>query len=211
MRFFDDERQFAGQAPDYDAYQRCFAPSHDGQVLGEATPTYMFWDAAPERIRAYNPRMKLLLVLRNPIARAFSHWHMEQARGRESMDFGEVIRTEGRRMQDAPQQQRRTYSYVARGFYSRQILRLWSLFPRHQTLIIRNKTLLDAHRDVLALISRFLAIEPFPETGALTAFAQACRIHMAERDRAFLCTIFREEIKHLERLLGWDCANWMRQ
>jgi hypothetical protein len=48
--FLDDKRQFTGQAPDYDAYQRCFAPSHDGQVLGEATPTYMFWDATPERI-----------------------------------------------------------------------------------------------------------------------------------------------------------------
>jgi uncharacterized protein YciI len=127
------------------------------------------------------------------------------------MDFGEAIRTEGRRMQDAPQQQRRTDSYVARGFYSRQILRLWSLLTRHQALIIRDETLRDAHRDVLALISRFLGIGPFPDTGALTAFSQAYRIHMAARNRAFLCTISREEIKHLERLLGWDYANWMRQ
>ena len=209
LHFFDDEQQFARGEPDYEAYHRHFQPTRERQRLGEATPIYMFWDPAPERIRSYNPDIKLIIVLRNPITRAFSHWHMERGRGREPLEFSDAIRAEEIRLQEGQPDALRTFSYAARGFYSRQIRRLWSLFPRNQTLVLKSEMLRERHRDALRLIERFLALEPFPDTGALTSFVQDYSAGMVERDWFFLRDTFRQEIRDIEDLLGWDCADWL--
>ena len=75
--FDDDERDWA--RPDYAPYHALFdAP--DGRLRGEATPIYLYWPKVLERICAYNPAMKLIVVLRDPVERAWSHWRMEFAR-----------------------------------------------------------------------------------------------------------------------------------
>src|SRR5438128_3640412 len=79
--FFDDET-LDWARPDYARYHAMFdAP--EGRPCGEATPIYSYWPNALERIAAYNPAMKLILLLRDPVARAWSHWRMEYARGAE--------------------------------------------------------------------------------------------------------------------------------
>src|SRR5438270_77219 len=62
VHFFDDEAQ-DWASPDYGAYHANFAP-FDGRPRGEATPIYAYWPGSLERIGAYNPAMKLILVLR---------------------------------------------------------------------------------------------------------------------------------------------------
>ena len=64
-----------------------FEPHEDHKIIGEATPIYMYWKNAIKRIYNYNSDMKLILVLRNPIDRAFSHWNMEVHRKREDRTF----------------------------------------------------------------------------------------------------------------------------
>ncbi len=64
---------FAGAAPD--------------QLWGEATPIYMFLPVVADRIRDYNPAIKLIFILRDPVARAFSHYKMQRARQREHLPF----------------------------------------------------------------------------------------------------------------------------
>src|SRR4051812_28315114 len=80
--FFDDEQNVDWVAPDYARYHALF--SNPGRTWGEATPIYIYWPNALERIRAYNPAMKLILLFRDPIARAWSQWKMEYARGNET-------------------------------------------------------------------------------------------------------------------------------
>ncbi|MGB7755383.1 MAG: hypothetical protein WBL23_04905, partial [Salinisphaera sp.] len=97
-------------------------------VFGEATPIYMYWHDAPRRMWEYNPNMKLIVVLRNPIDRAFSHWNMEKSRNAESLSFWDAIQNEEPRCKEALPYQHRTYSYVDRGFYLEQLRRLWRYF-----------------------------------------------------------------------------------
>jgi hypothetical protein len=73
LHFFDTDANFATGSPDYAAYRARFDPRPPQRLLGEVTPGYMYWPAAAARIARYNPEMKLILVLRNPITRAFSH------------------------------------------------------------------------------------------------------------------------------------------
>jgi len=135
VHFFDDETGVDWAAPDYGAYHARFGPA-DGRLRGEATPIYIYWPNSLERIAAYNPDMRLILVFRDPADRAWSHWRMERARGVEPLGFSESIR-QGRSRVDDPLAPgcHRVHSYVERGFYGAQVQRLFSLFPRQQVFL----------------------------------------------------------------------------
>jgi hypothetical protein len=139
VHFFDDETQDWGR-PDLARYHGLFPPG-DGPA-GEATPIYCYWPGSLERIAAYNPDMRIVLLLRDPVARAWSHWRMEYARGAEREPFAWCIRDGRRRLFDAdPWGHHREFSYVERGFYGEQVARLLELFPRDQVLVLRSDAL----------------------------------------------------------------------
>src|SRR5215203_1796439 len=120
LHFFDNETDIDWSRPDYGAYHRFF-PSEPA-CRGEATPIYIYWPNSLERIKDYNPEMKLVLLFRDPVSRAWSHWKMEYARGAETEPFSWCIRQGRGRVagdRDTPGFHR-VYSYVERGFYGRQ-------------------------------------------------------------------------------------------
>ena len=118
VHFFDTEENFTESPPDYSNYHAWFSPLLSHRVLGEATPIYMYWNQAPNRMHAYNPDMKIVIMLRCPIQRAFSHWNMERTRGNETLSFWEALMHEKARLDLALPNQQRVYSYVDRGFYT---------------------------------------------------------------------------------------------
>ena len=157
VHFFDDEGQ-DWAAPDYAAYHAQFAP-FDGRPRGEATPIYAYWPGSLERICAYSPAMKLIVVLRDPVQRAWSHWKMEYARGVETHPFAWCIRQGRQRLFDAePWGFHREISYVERGFYGEQMARLLDLFPREQLLILRAEDLRADPGAALTQVRRFLGL-----------------------------------------------------
>ena len=83
LHFFDDETQ-AWPEPDLNELHRHFpGPQKPSKLWGEATPISLYWDPAAERIWRYNQAMRLIVILRNPIERAYSHWAMEHRRGND--------------------------------------------------------------------------------------------------------------------------------
>src|ERR1043166_4837867 len=99
MHFFDDEESFSKSPIDYDLLHRHF-PSRvrSTSIVGEVTPSYLYWKPAMERIHAYHPRIKLAILLRNPIDRAFAHWNMQRFKGREPLDLLDALKDEPRRI-----------------------------------------------------------------------------------------------------------------
>ncbi len=87
LHFFDRE----ADDTDYKKYHANFKPKPQHRAIGEASPIYMYWETAPYRIWRYNPQMKWILALRNPVERAFSAWNMETKRGKEKLPFAEAI------------------------------------------------------------------------------------------------------------------------
>ena len=69
----------------------------------------MYWHNAPRRIWQYNPDIKLIVILRNPIERAYSHWNMERSRNAEKLSFFDAIQSERDRCQEAL-----SYQHLAR-------------------------------------------------------------------------------------------------
>lgn len=158
--FFDDERGVDWARPDYGLYEAQF--SGDGRLKGEATPIYTYWPPALARARAYNPDLRLIVLFRDPVGRAWSHWRMETARGAETESF-EVCVGPGRVRVDDPAAPgcHRVHSYVERGFYADQVERMLSLFPRSQCLFLRSADLRDRPGPILATVCDFLGAPPF--------------------------------------------------
>lgn len=205
LHFFDDE-DLDWREPPYAAYHEAFRGAPPA-LLGEATPIYTYWRPSAERIRAYNPRIKLIVSLRDPAARAYSHWRMETARDWESMDFSSAIR-EGRRRVAAGAEiagQHRVFSYVERGFYVPQIERLLALFPRDRLLFVTRVGLLRRREATLDEICDFLEVPRFaPHPPHETAHSHdgAGLPPPAPGDVAYLRDLYRDDTERAQALVG---------
>ena len=209
LHFFDDETQ-AWPEPNLNALHRHFQAVDADKVWGEATPISLYWDSAAERIWRYNSAMRLIVILRNPIERAYSHWAMEHGRGDDPLPFALALEQEEARCREALPFQHRVFSYIDRGFYSSQLRRLWRFFGREQVLVLRQEQLRLSPQSCLERIWQHLNIPPGPPIAPLerhngdydTAMTPACRERLRQ--------IFWQEIGQLEHLLGWDCSDWLR-
>lgn len=115
-------------------------------LTGEATPDYLFDPRVPGRIRDVLPDARLVVLLRDPVRRALSHFHHERRRGRETLTFEEAVRQEEARV--GPEEARMLeddgyysytwdhFSYVRRGLYARHLGAWLNVFPREQILVL---------------------------------------------------------------------------
>ena len=209
LHFFDDETQ-AWPEPDLNALHRHFQAADADQLWGEATPISLYWDPAAERIWRYNSAIRLIVILRNPIERAYSHWAMEHRRGNDPLPFALALEQEEARCRAALPLQHRVFSYVDRGFYSAQLRRLWRFFGREQVLVLRQEelrlspqTCLDKDLATSQNCSRASHHSAHtPQRWLRPRDGPTCREHLRH--------IFWQEIGQLEHLLGWDCSDWLR-
>lgn len=209
-QYFNHEEHFAAAAVDYTRYHANFEPGPLHRVLGDATPEYMYVEAAPERIARYNPAMKWIILLRDPVQRAYSHWNMQVSRRYDDRSFDEAIFTEPQRLAAATALQRQRWSYVDRGFYSRQLARVWNHFPRAQTLVLPSDALRSDPATTLGAIATFLGVRPFAPGTARDSFSLPYERPMSDEARAFLLRAYASEIAELEGLLDWDLSGWRR-
>lgn len=206
--WFDDDERFAGGPPDPGPYHALWGPALVSRLCGDVTPAYLWWPGAAERIRAYHPAMKWIVLLRDPAARAYSHWNMQRTRGREPLPFEDAIAAEAERLRTGAPAERRRYSYVDRGFYARQLARLGSIFPREQVLVLRSEALRQAPADTAEAIAAFLGVVSFDALPDLDAHAGDYEEPLPPHLRERLAATYAKDIAELERMLGWDLADW---
>jgi hypothetical protein len=98
---------------------------------------YLYFDEAPGRIRATLPDVRLVAILRDPVARLYSHYVMNRQMNREinlePLDLAAAIEAEPARIADGWGWD---WHYVAVGLYARQLRRYFDLFPREQILVL---------------------------------------------------------------------------
>ena len=107
-------------------------------ITGEASPYYLFHPHAPKRIAKTLPNVKLIVLLRNPVDRAYSHYYHQVKMKTESLSFRQAIEEENKRLQpelikmlenenyhSLPYQY---YSYLARGRYIEQLQNWMNFF-----------------------------------------------------------------------------------
>lgn len=207
IHFFDNDEIFSGPV-DYELLHRHYPTISGSTIAGDCTPVYIYWKPAMERIWNYNPKIKLLVLLRNPIDRAFAHWNMQRFRGREPLDFLDALKEERKRAQEMSLSEFRRFAYVARGIYAEQLERVLTIFPLEQVKVIKFEEFQNNNRETLNSVFEFLGVRPIavPRNKDRNVVPYERQITAAERE--YLRPIFAVDIAKLERMLGWDCSDW---
>lgn len=208
--FFDDEKRFAKPPVDHDFLHRGIKFKRDSRVTGSVTPIYTYWRPAMERIHNYHPGIKLIVLLRNPMDRAFSHWNMERDRKHEPLDFMEAVAAEPDRIREALPLQPRAKSYVDRGFYAEQMERVFRFFPREQVHVIKFDDFRAKWRETVDGAFRFVEVEPLPNIENKEQNKITYVRRMTPEERRHLYAMYESDIAKLEKLLGWDCSDWKK-
>ncbi len=181
------------------------------KITGEATTSYLFNPVAPERVVVDIPDVKLIVQLREPVARVFSHYRLNVKLGEEHRSFAEVVRSERLdfteisdllRAGDADAvQEARARSIVARGFYAEQLERWFEHFPREQFLVTRSEDLFERPAEVYAATLSFLGLEPFDDV-EFTVHNATEKGVLDEPSREWLTELYEPHNRRLFELLG---------
>lgn len=203
--------------PSYDDYMRPAAWPRM-TMAGDATPEYLIWPRALERMRDYKPDMRLIAIFRDPIERAFSQWSMERKRRADFPDVGDTIDrwAESRIPQNvpsdmAPHEFRRRALYT-RGLYGEQLERGLSLFPREQWLLLDMAEIATAPHDVLDRATDHLGLPRFasyPERlhqGATPTSNVGAAPTLEHIQR--LVDLYADDLERFAHLSGLDISTW---
>jgi hypothetical protein len=134
----------------------------------DVTPSYVRrpWNA--KRIKKLFPDTKLIVILRNPVDRTYSHYHLAEQFG-ETRTFEEIVKEDMENISkwnidsknDAYFATKVEKSILARGFYVEQLLSWFELFPKNQILVISSEELASNTKNVMSEIFKFLNLPDY--------------------------------------------------
>lgn len=139
-------------------------------VTGEASPYYLFHPRAAGRTAAELPDAKLIVILRNPVERAYSHWRERRREGAEPLEFAEAIAREPARL--AGEHQRllddpgyrsvahEHQSYLTQSLYLEPLSVWFAAYPREQFCILRSEDLYREPQRTVDRVWSFLGLPP---------------------------------------------------
>jgi hypothetical protein len=156
LHYFDREANY----PDEVWYRGQFPPIDGVRAVGEATPIYCFWPGTIARIWRFDPALKLIMIMRNPIDRAISQYWMNRRWLNETMPMRAAFRLERARIAPTPFEMRHR-SYLARGRYRDQLENVCRWFPREQLLLLRLEDLQRDAAATLRAVTDFVSVSPF--------------------------------------------------
>jgi hypothetical protein len=186
-------------------------------VVGEATPYYLFHPLAPSRAKQVVPDAKLIVILRNPIDRAYSHYRERVRHNAEPLSFEEALDAEEERTAGEEARLRADPSYysyphehqtyVRQGCYAESLERWFEHFGPDRFLVILTERF-DRQPDLeLERVWAFLGIPNWqPRQVARFNYHPSEGMRPETRDR--LREIFRPHNRRLEELLGVDLSGW---
>jgi Sulfotransferase family len=211
-------RWYRGHFPLHSTMARCASATGGRAVTGEASPYYVFHPLAADRIAAALPEVRLIVLLRDPVERAFSAHKQETARGFEAEPFERALELEPQRL--AGEEERiaadpsyqsvahQHHAYVRRGEYATQLERAFDAVGRDHAIVLDADDLFGGDRAGWHQLLRFLEL-PVWEPAFVRANARPSA-PMPESIRHRLEEHFEPHDEKLAALLGW-VPSWRRR
>lgn len=141
-------------------YTRLFEGANGAAAIGEASPLYLYDPRAPARIHETLPDVKLIVILRNPVERAYSSFlHLVRDQREPILDFEQALQAEQARIEANWEH---IWHYVQLGFYHRQLQRYLQIFDRRQLLILLYEDWNADNAATLRQVFHFLGVEDHP-------------------------------------------------
>lgn len=137
-------------------YVRLFSLAENQRYLAEASTAYLHSPDSAQLIHEFNAEAHVVIIVRDPIERAYSHFKMNIGKGRENRSFESVIKNE---MEMYEQGVLPWNSYLGMSFYNRSLNRYKELFDK--VLILQFEDLIFEQKKILKSISDFLKVDFF--------------------------------------------------
>ncbi|MHA2066609.1 MAG: sulfotransferase family protein [Candidatus Thorarchaeota archaeon] len=210
LRFFDGYMWDYG----FDWYENNFLPEKDAMFegpfmegktpVGEASPIYIHTPEAIPRIATYNPAMKIIIMLRDPVRRAISNYWWSKRMTNETLPLMEALHAEdGRNGISNP-----FYHYKAWGKYVEYLEQIYAWFPAEQVLIGRQEDLHQRPADFMHRVTAFL--ETVPWYGySFTRFLEQDYPGPGLEVLNYLASYFAPYNKQLVQKFSVDTSGWL--
>ena len=143
-------------------YQKTYFKDLKNEIcIGDFSPTYLFDEYAAQRIwNDLGPKMKFIIILRNPVDRAYSHYLHSKRDEHEDFSFKDALSLEEKRVNKNDYLAYLRLSYIGQGMYFEMLQRYFKLFPRDNFLIINFEQEFVIQRDnTINKILDFLALD----------------------------------------------------
>ena len=162
-----------------DWYSHHFDGATADQLCGEITPYYLFHPLAAERIAAALPKVKLIVLLRDPVERALSQYFHSKRLGLELLDLEEAFAEEPERLVNSEAALKRgeahkshqQHSYLSRSRYEKQLPRFEALFSSEQLQVLRSEDLFERPQQLWVRVLAFLGLDESPLPASGTRYA----------------------------------------
>jgi hypothetical protein len=168
-----------------------------GRCALEATPAYLYRSSVVmPRMHALVPDARLILLLRNPVTRAISHYGHQVQRGVEHRPAAEAL------MSPDPPAKGKPNHYKRRGLYADQIEQVLGFYPREQLLVLRSEDFFTQPTAAYGRVQAFLGLssQPPPPLSPVENVGRA-RTPIPAEVREHLRSFYREPNHRLQALL----------
>ncbi len=143
---------------DEELYAQLFKPNNSMVLVGECSTSYLYSEVAADNIHAFNPESKIIVILRNPAERAYSHYLMAVQMGLEKRDFLTAFKRDRKKLDKG---WGISELYFELGEYSKQIKRFQKVFPKNQIKVVLFEDWIQQPKETQESICKFLNVSIF--------------------------------------------------
>ncbi len=182
-----------------------FSEVPPGAVAGEKSSNYLESPVAAARLREHIPGVRLVFILREPAARAWSNYLWSKMNGLEEEDFETALTLEEEREANCPEHLRfaRPHAYYSRGLYAELLEPYFARFGPEAILVLRYEDIATAAGRVAERLHRFIGVPSRPQDVESVGVANpSSGGHPLPQVMAGLRRRYREPNRRLRDLLG---------
>ncbi len=144
---------------DSDEYNKMISRAKNSDFIGESSVFNLFYSDAAKNIYDYNKNAKIIIIIRNPINRAYSAYHYLRGKKREmESTFENALNKEDFKIKNSWEP---IWYYKTLGLYHDQIKRYFNIFPKKQILVIKFEDFIKDKKQGMLNVERFLEIPEF--------------------------------------------------
>ena len=179
------------------------------KIIGEKTPDLAYLSYTFPLIQSVNPFVKLIIIIRNPVERAYSHWKLATKRNGENLSFSKAVAFELKYLKN----QNKTFytcakHYIGRGFYYKQIKELLKWFPKENLLILISEHVKKNMKDEYNKVYNFLNIKEKDNLHYKIEFQSNDKSEINSSLYKKLINLYQKDILNLEKMFNIK-TNWI--
>ena len=145
-----------------EAYQRLYRGAEKYPAIGDTSPSYLWDEQAPKKIFAICPHARIIMILRDPVARAYSEYLMSLMNGAETLPLPDAFYKDVEQVERTDREIWDARMYIKKGLYHDQVLRYLDTFGSEQVLVLLTDDLHKKPLEVYSRIGKHIGIDPGP-------------------------------------------------